>query len=40
MKARFINNGKQQACLEYPNCNCEGHLVYEKHKKKQGDANE
>lgn len=32
MKARFrIDNF--EICLEYPNCKCKGHYVYERNKK-------
>ena len=32
MKPRFTL--KNKLCTDYPNCNCEGHLVYEENKKK------
>lgn len=32
MKTRFKNSGREELCKEYPNCNCEGHMVYEKNK--------
>jgi len=33
MKLRFKNEGLANICVEYPKCNCEGHLIYEKNKK-------
>jgi hypothetical protein len=34
MKARFKISGREQLCNNYPNCRCNGHLVYENVKKK------
>lgn len=36
---KFKNNGRQEVCKEYPNCNCKGHFVYEKTPKQDNLPN-
>jgi hypothetical protein len=44
MKARFKYKPNEHGnyifdlCKEYPNCNCDGHYVWEKKKTKEGDC--
>ena len=34
MKPRYKITGKEDLCMDYPDCECIGHLVYKKNLKK------
>ena len=36
MKARLKNTGKEEVCKDYPNCDCDAHLVIEMTNKTRG----